>query len=465
MAVPNRLLNAVTSRFASEAGFAVPTVTLMMVAALGMAGIAVSTSIQGQGGAVRDQRSKSALAVAESGVAEALLRFNRAGVVDESTPCAPVETTMEADGWCGAPPPTNVGGGIATFRVRPTASEMPNGEFAFTELEAVSEATVNGVTRKVEVTASSSSGMDPFIDASVKSKDGIHLDSNAEIHAGSATNGDITLDDNARQCGIATVGIGKALNGNGYFADLECGVVGGTPGEDEIRLDPVDASKAAISNDNSRLFSQDLISGNKSTVCFNGLNGKGAPDDSCGARELVIGSNSSVTLGGTVYIFCKVRLDSNSSLYTVKDKQVWIYFDSPEACGYEDEDEPVTQLEMRSNSRITSEAGKANKVALLFVGSDDIATKVLMNSETAVDGPCEQNFAVYGPYTDIELDSNTKFCGGLAGKTVTLHSNAEVWTSSGIHEFYLPLTAPHFIPNRFVDCSTAPAVIAPDEGC
>lgn len=448
----------VARRLASEQGFAVPTVLLMTVAALGMAGVAVSTSIHGQSGIVRDQGSKSGLAVAESGADQALLHFNRYGQVPAATPCAPVGSTVpEADGWCPEVTGTTVNGGTISYRVRPTGNLLVNGETAWTELDIVSIGVVGGVTRRVAVHASSSAGEGMFVDADVKSEEGITLNSNAEIHSGSSTNGDITLASNARHCGPASVGIGKELSGSGYYSDVDC-TAAGTVFEGDISLPPV--TNVPTSTNNDRLLGQELISGKKSDACWNEIDGDGDPGD-CGARELLVDNNSSVTLGGTVYNICKLTLKSNSSLYIQPGKGVTIYFDSPENCGYED---GTAQLELLSNSRITAAVGKSVNVALLFVGSKDISTTILLNSNTAVDGPCEQNFVVYAPYTDIHLDSNTKFCGAMAGKSVHLDSNAEIWTSSGTDSWVVPNTAPHYVVDRFVDCSTAAAVV-PDEGC
>jgi hypothetical protein len=444
---------AVARRLCSEDGFAVPTVLLMIVAALGMAGIAVSASIQGQSGTVRDQQSKTALAVAESGAGQALLHYNRYGLVPELNPCEPIGSTgPDANGWCAPVAGTSVNGGTTTYYVKPD----PSGG----ELEIVSVGAFGGVTRRIEVAASSSSGQGMFVDADVKSEEGITLDSNSEIHSGSATNGDITLASNAKHCGPASVGIGKELTGSGYYSDVKC-TTSGTVLEDEISLPPVNQGTAAEINDNGLLFSKDLISGNKGDACWNGFDGDGKKTKSCGERELLVDNNSSVTLGGEVYSFCKLTLKSNSSLYIAQGKHVTIYFDSPEACKYPS---GTTQLELLSNSRITAAVGKAVNVALLFVGSTARDTRIVLNSNTAVDGPCEQNFVIYGPYTDIELDSNTKFCGAMAGKSVHLDSNAEIWTSSGTDSWVVPNTAPHFVVDRFVDCSTATAVV-PDEGC
>lgn len=455
-------LAAIGRRLASEAGFAVPTVLLMLVAALGVAGVAVSTSIQGQGGTVRDQESKTALAVAESGASQALLQYNRYGIAPGTAGCAPVGSTVpDAEGWCPEVSGTTVNGGTVSYRVRPTSSLLPDGEIAWTELEVVSVGVLAGTTRRIEVSASSSSGQDIFFDADVKSKEGITLDSNSQIHSGSATNGDISVDPNAKQCGPASVGIGKELTGDGsHYGDIDC-TTAGTTFEEEISLPPLVQGDAPINNDNGRLFAEDLISGKKADACWNGLNGDGKKG-SCGARELLVDNNSSVTLGGGVYSFCKLTLKSNSSLYIAAGKQVKIFFDSPEACKYKD---GVTQLDLLSNSRITSAPGYAVNVALLFVGSPDMDTRINLNSNTSVDGPCEQNFVIYAPYTDIDLDSNTKFCGSMAGKSVHLDSNAEIWTSSGTDSFVLPNTAPHYVVDRFVDCTATGVSGAPDEGC
>jgi hypothetical protein len=466
-----RPFHALRRRLRAEAGFAVPTVTLMLLAALALAGVAVTASIGGQSGIVRDQNTKTALGVAESGVEQALLLYNRYGLVEEAgDPCAPVERTLEADGWCGARQAT-VNNGSVSYRVKPAWTEMASGDIAWTELEVASTGTLSGLTRRVDLIASSSAGQNPFIDATVQAEDGITLDSNSAIHAGSATNGDLTIAKNARQCGVATVGVGKEKKGGGeYSPSLECGGTGGNPAESEIDLPPVNQGSAATVNDNQRLFTKDLISGKgnlKNAACFNGHNGAGQATTACGERELLIGTNASVTLGGTVYSFCKLTLNSNSALYVAPPpgKTTRIYFDSPEACHYKKA--PIIQLELSQNTRITPEAGNSGTVSLLFVGSENVATKILLNSNTSIKDPvlCEQNFVIYAPNTDIEMNSNTSFCGAMAGKTVHLNSNVEVWTGSGLKEWYLPLTAPHYVSTRFVECTAAPPAAAPDEGC
>ena len=327
-------------RLASERGFALPTVMLMTVAAMGVATVGVMTSIEGQSGVVRDQGTKTALEVAESGVNQALLYYNR-GV----SPC-----TAGEGAWCGPVTGMSVNGGGVSYWTRLGSGEACGVGNQVDCVEIVSQGTVNGVTRRVEVSASTvpteeSPGLGPFASAGVLSQESMTLDSNAVIHTGVATNGDITLNSNARQCGKASVGIGKKMtqeHNTGYYSDAACKSKESTYLQQALTLPPVNQGDAATNNDDGRLFSQDLVSGNKSDACWNGVNADGKKG-TCGSRELRVEHNSSVTLSGSVYSFCKLTLLNNSALYVIAGKSVTIYFDSPEACGYSS---GVTQLEL-----------------------------------------------------------------------------------------------------------------------
>jgi hypothetical protein len=457
------LAGSLRRRLASEQGFALPTVMLMTVAAMGVATVGVMTSIEGQSGTVRDQGSKAALEVAESGVNQALLYYNR-GVV----PCTPA---VKGD-WCGPVTGMSVNGGAVTYWARLRSGEQCDVGNQVDCVEIVSVGTVGGVARRVDVSASTvptkgSPGPGPFASAGVLSQESMTLDSNAVIHTGVATNGDITLNHNARQCGQASVGIGKELKqetNSGYYSDASCKINDPTYLQQALTLPPVNQGDAATNNDNGRLFAQDLVSGNKADACWNGFTANGTKSKACGARELHIEHNSSVTLGGSVYSFCKLTLLQNTALYVAANAS--IYFDSPEACGYPS---GVTQLELDSKSRITSTSGNPISVAMLFVGSESLQTKILLSSNTSVDGPCDQNFVIYAPRSDVELRSNSHFCGAIAGKTVHLDQNADVWSASGSESFNLPgfeppKTAAHYTPYRFVECSAVQAS-PPDAGC
>jgi len=464
MAMLNRLRSRISARLSSERGFAVPTVMLMTVAAMGVGSVGVMASIQGQSGVVRDQGTKTALEVAESGVNQALLYYNR-GVA----PCTP-----SAEGeWCGPVTGMSVNGGAVKYWARLASGDECQVGNEIDCVEIVSEGDVGGVTRRVNVSASTvptedSPGSGPFASAGVLSLESMSLDSNSSIHTGVATNGDLTLRGNARQCGQASVGIGKGMkleNNAAYYSNSQCSTKTSTYLQQALTLPPVNQGDAATNNDNGRFFSQDLVSGNKSDACWSGKRADGNTG-SCGTRELKVEHNSSLTLTGSVYSFCKLTLESNTAIYVQAGSSVTIYFDSPENCGYSS---GVKQLDLQSNSRITSATGSAINVAMLFVGSETRSTKVLLNSNTSVNGPCDQNFVIYAPRSEVELNSNSRFCGAVAGKTVHLDSNSEIWSASGSESFTLPgveipETAAHYTPYRFVECSAVEAS-PPNAGC
>jgi hypothetical protein len=451
-------------RLASEDGFAVPTVLLMTVAAMGIASVGVMTSIQGQTGTVRDQGGKTAVAVAESGVDQALLHYNR-GV----SPCTPAV----AGDWCGPVTGMSVNGGAVSYWTRLGSGDECEVGNEVECVEIVSLGTVNGVTRRVNVMASTvpteeSGGPGPFASAGVLSLDTILLDSNARILTGTATNGNIDLRSNALVCGPASVGVGKKVlpSGNAvHYSDTKCTTKASSYLQQELTLPPVTQGDAATNNDNGRFFAKDLISGDPSSVCWNGFTAAGKSSKNCNTRELRIDSNTTLTLTGSVYSFCKLTLRSNTSIY-VASPSATIYFDSPENCGYTT---TTTQLDMDSNSRVTSASGVSAAVALLFVGSETRQTKIQLDSNTQANEACIQNFVIYAPRTEVNFDSNTKFCGAIAAKKLHLNSNAEIRSSSSSSSFTLPgvdipETPAHYTPYRFVECSALVASV-PDEGC
>jgi hypothetical protein len=434
-----------------QSGFAVPTALMMLMGATAVVSIGVVSSIQVQEGVVRDRGTKSALSVAESAASQALLHFNR--IPPNTNPCSPVTSSLpDTQGWCPAVS-GSLDGGFFSYSVRPLEGAI----------EVVSVANVDGVSRRIHSTAHSSSSQGMFYDATVKGKDWIHMDSDAEVRAGAATNGDITLDANAKQCGAASVGIGRSLtltSNAKYYLNLNCTTQSTTPGQKDLSLPSVNQGDAATVNDNSRFFALDPISGNKTRACWNGFKGNGSTG-SCGARHLDISSNAAVTLGGAKYSFCKLTMSSNTSLYVQAGHTAVVYFDSPEACGYSS---GTVQLEMSSNSRVTATDGGPANVAFLFVGSENRQTRINLSSNTTIGAACQQNFVVYAPLTDILLNSNSTYCGALAGNTLELDSNARVYTDNGAKNYVLPNTAAHYEWDRFVECTAVP-MSPPDAGC
>jgi hypothetical protein len=427
-------------RARAESGFAVPMVMLSIMTAFALASVTVVASVNSQHGTIRDQGSKSAFAAAEAGVNEALLHYNKIPTVSPLT-CligSPVVSSAPSGGWCA--PVTaampGVTGGSFTYWVKPTTGQ----------LQIVSQGNVNGVSRRIQVIARSSGGLQPFGQANVIGLNFITMASNASVVANVATNGDITMSSNALiDCDYAQVGVGHHVVGSSNY-QFNCPVAQGP-----TSLPPVNQGDVATNNSNGNFFSRDPYS-------------SGMPSWNASTRQLSFGSNSKLTLTGSNYSFCKLTMSSNAELIIAAGAVVRIYFDSPEACGLPNN---TAQVDMSSNTRISPTGGNATHVALLFVGSDTLTTRVNLSSNTQVpDGSCEQDFVVYAPRTDVTMASNSTFCGGVGAKSVTMASDADITTNALATDFELPNSvAAHYAPEQFVECLVAPTSSTPDSGC
>jgi type II secretory pathway pseudopilin PulG len=428
-------------------GFAVPTVLFMLLAAFAVASVAAVASMSSQRGVVRDQDTKEALTAAEAGVSQALLHYNRVPTSGANKCVVSNGGTLfvapPVGGWCQQVQGTS-GSGTFAYTVAPTDGEI----------EIVSVGNANGVTRRIDVVAESGGGQQIFSDSTVKSQDSLTLDSNAEIRANAATNGDIILSSNAKLCGQGSVGVGRHLDLTSnaqYNQHFDCTVP--LTEDDVIQqplvLPPVNQGDAPDNNDNDRFFSQDPRSG------------KGVTWDPV-TRTLVMKSNSELSLGGSVYSFCKLEMSSNTTINVAPGSEVKIYFDSPEACLLPS---GTTQISLSSNSKVTTTGGGPTNAAFLVVGSATRVTRIQLNSNTQVDEACEQNFVIYAPRSDVDFDSNSRYCGAIAAKSIHMDSNSQVFTDSGASQFELPPAAPHYVIGQFVECDSAPATTPPDAEC
>jgi hypothetical protein len=421
----------------SEAGIALPTALTTTALALGLGSVAAVSSISAQSGSTRDMDTKLALAAADAGAERAIYRYNRV----ETTPTSPCLTatagefsSVAADGWC---PAINgsVDSATYSYRVMPTFDSEGEAD----EIDVVSTGTSDDVSRTINLTAETTVN-NPFSEFQVIGDDSVDLDSNSSIDANVATNGDMTLNSNTEICGMIQVPPGSAVDFNGNSG--QCSGYGVMNGSVDLPL--VNQGNVTTVNSNGRFFTQNIRSSDRVTW-------------DAATRTLAMGSNSSLTLGGGNYSFCRLTMESNTTMYIAAGvADVRVYFDSPENCNQPD---GTVQMDLSSNSQITS-TGSDAVAAFLFVGSPNLSTAANLSSNTTL---CNFEVVLYGPLTDFDLNSNTNVCGGVAGKTVHMDSNAHVGQHPGLENFELPMPA-HFVPTRYVECGPS-ATGAPNGGC
>jgi hypothetical protein len=431
-------------RARGDDGFALPTVLFLVLAGLAIASAAVTASLGSQKGTSRDYDTKDALGIAEAGVEQTLERYNLASTIP---PCSTGCTGSLSNG------------GSYTTWTRLTPHSCPSGPHDV--LEVVSQGTADGVTRRVYSRANSASNECPFLDAGVIGLNSIHLDSHASITADVASNGNVLMDSNTNLWGCAQVGEGYAVTGPGASGGFHCsmGTVYGT-----TSLPPVNQGNVVTNNANSTLLAH--LGGKKADACYDGFNADGTPSAACGSRELLLTGNSTLTLGSGNYSLCRLELRSNSAIYIASGAIVRIYFDSPEACGYSSGSPGTNQLRLDSNTRLTVNGGNAGHMALLFVGSEDIGTSIVLASNTIAQNACGQDFVVYAPRTDVTLRSNSYYCGAIAGKTIEVDSNSNIQTSNDANNFDIDAGGDHYYAEEFKECSgPASAYASPFDRC
>lgn len=427
-----------------EDGFAMVAVIGVMVVALAFASTAAIAAVNSLQGTVRDEDSKAALAAADAGAATALARQNTIAGSGESSCLEPgvggvlVSTSPGGDGWC-APVSGSIDGGTYSYQVEPAVDG---------EIRVVATGNSDDVERRIEVTASNSSPASVFAESSLLGLNSLYMDSSAVAHANAASNGAITLESNSQLCGAASVGIGEAPPDPANHGGEDCAEPSYPVIEAQLSLPAVQQGDVVTNNTNGRLFTEDLISGNANKVDWDPV-----------TRVLELGSNVAVTLGGANYSFCRIKLGSNSTLFVAGGATVRMFFDAPEACGNEQ-----VPLEMASNSQITATSGDPTHISMLFVGSDTISSQILLNSNTQPNNSCSSDFVIYAPKTDISVNSNVTYCGAIAGQSIELASNTVIQASSQSSSFELPGAGPHYVADRFVECTvTSPG--ATGEGC
>jgi hypothetical protein len=425
MPIFDRLRSRLRLLIGSEQGMALPTAIFAMVASLGMASVAVVSSVDSQRGTARDHDSKSAIAAADAGASVALLRLNRyASALTTSAPCLGVSgstlvvTGAAGDGWCPAISGT-VGSAAYSYRVSPVV--------AAGTLTVVSTGTAGAVGRRIALSFRTATVGRIFGEEGLIGVDDVVIDENADAQVGVGTNGNVHVQNNGNVCGNVRHGVGKGatFDNNG----TQCS--GYSVNEGNVTLPPVSSfipTDIATNNYNRQLVK--CVSTDNPRDCQRDIyvtdNGRGptstVPWDPS-TRAITMANNSTLTLTGGDYFICSLTLNNNSDLIIADGAPVRIFFDTPESCGLEDGDK---QIDIQNNSDIKStgyqlDERRFNLPGFYLLGSTSIQTYASWSNNAG-----NAEFILYGPNTDIELENNAVFTGAIAGKTIHLDNNAIV---------------------------------------
>jgi hypothetical protein len=425
----NRRLRRLLS---SERGMVLPTALFATIAAFGLATAAVIATVNTQHGTTRDQDSKEAIAAADAGANVAMLRLNRyAAALTPSTPCLGISGTSlvlagaAGDGWC---PEITGTVGDSSYAYRMT----PGSEGA---MSIVATGRSGTVSRRVDVTLTSSTVGSVLEGAGVIGVEDITVENNADIRVGVGTNGNVKLENNATICGNIRHGVGKKAT----FTNNSDQCAGYTVTEGNESLPPVSSfipSDIATNNYDNWLAKCTTVNGTKlptgcETDSYIANGNKGFTETvpwNSKTRTISTEQNSTLTLDGGDYFVCRLILSNNSHLIMNASAHVRIFFDTPENCGLK---AGAEQLSLSNNTDIQATGNQGAPGAALpglyLMGSTSIPTKATFanNSNTT------SEFVLYAPNTDIIIENNATYKGVLAGKTIKLTNHATVEQDAG----------------------------------
>jgi len=413
------------------------------------AGVALTANSQ----ASRDQKVKQAVAAADSGVRAASYRINV--LEPESQQCVKADPStgelgfewVAADGWCPAQVEDLGSGTSYSYRVSSPEDVVLNGQ-DLAQRRIVSTGLVGGVERRVLALVNAATGAPLFASGkALVGVDQISLSNSARIDGSAASNGDISLSNSAIVCGNATPGPERQLitqNGGAL-----CSGFSGQPASDPLVLEPVDQGSAATSNDNARIGNQDIWTS------------PGQIEWNPTTRVLKLKNNSSLTLGGNLYNFCRLEITNNAQLIiAARDPgtAVRIYIDAPENCGSTSGAGSVTLTNAGSIVNLNVDP---TTLQLYVVGSDSASTYVALQSNPQA----AFNLVIYAPRSNVTVTNQTRVIGAIAGKQASIDNNSSVTWHDRVAQLRTGSLLSIFKRQRWVECTPKPSNSVPDSGC
>jgi hypothetical protein len=187
-------------------------------------------------------------------------------------------------------------------------------------------------------------------------------------------------------------------------------------------LSPVNPGDSAQNNDDSRITNTTAPQDASSNVTFN-------PS----TRELSIGNNGSLTLGGSTYNFCNFTAGNNATITIASGAKVRIFIDSPDdpnsGCPAGTGNFTMSQNDSFVNygGNYQPGTGDATAAQIYVYGLNNDTNTVTFYNNT------NSYVTLYAPQSNVVVSpsNNTSFTGAIAGYTVSVYNNATFQLGTG----------------------------------
>jgi hypothetical protein len=320
---------------------------------------------------------------------------------------------------------------------------------ALTQRTIVSTGIVNGVRRRLMLKANAATGEPIFPGGyAAISLDPVTLNNSAQVTGGLGSNGNIYLRNSARVCGSATPGPGKLVEIRNS-ATVACGGVT-TPAQESFNLQPVDQGTAPVVNDNARISGPTHLD-----PCTDCASMSWNP----ATRVLRLQNSSTLTLGGSVYSFCRLEIQNSAQLKVAVGARVRIYMDAPESCG----GSGTGSVTVSNSGTFVNLNTDPTTLQLYLVGSSTYPTSVTFQNSAGLSG--ELVMAVYAPSSTVRLQNSAVITGAVAAKLVELSNSAQIIWHDSVGEITSGSPVRLFKSEHYIECIAAPTTAAPNSGC
>jgi hypothetical protein len=439
----------------AEDGFILVAALGVLVVLLVVGTAAIAAGISGMHTATRGEQDMQALEAAE-GAAD--LGWNRVNLVSidslglsVTAPClswslngnltAVGAVVFGSIGWCPS---------VAVDVPDTTSASYQVSELTLGARYIVGTATVDGVTRRVELTLNQqTTGTPLFGSYGVESKSSLDFVNGSEVTgAGVRTDGSVELQDTQVKChvpgGPITPGPGQIVtetNGAGTCGNPT------SPATGDLNFPAI---TVPTSNNDSRICvkTQDPCSG---TVTWNALT----------AQLNLQNTGDSVTLTGNTYVFCSLTmLNGTLNINPTNGKPVQIYFLPPILCLAAGMSVGSTDLQVQNNTAyIKNETGLGAAGLQIYLEGDNT---VFINNQASTALTAD----IYAPTGNVELENSATLDGAVAAFSVTMTAQSVLNYDASSANVTGGAGSILYGQSRYVECSPTPATgTAPDNGC
>jgi Tfp pilus assembly protein PilX len=439
----------------TQDGVALPVATAMMlVISLFVVGF-FTVSLRVNDTSIADRSTKRALAAAEAGLQTALYRLNqiRPAIADgmclTTGPVAP--NAGECDGYT-----EQLGNGAQfAYYVTPTAAYQPVGSTCVLLPGQTATAadrcitaigTAGGISRRVQVRVSNTSGPVTFKDIGLLGDTLVHAGNSAEITSDVGTNGTVQFGNSAKTFASPSIDVDGAVL-------LGPGATYTTQGSSQ-EIAGGQQSVAAFEFPTTDFEAAELGSGTSTAVALNLRPGWDRPSNStynATTKQFTIGNSRDVTMPPGTYYFCRVSLENSAKWKFDATQPTRIYVDSPSRTGSQcaGQADPAGTFYANNSVEINKEAGREDLLDVFVHGTTSNGTRSAFSGCTPAGDPphtgkCKSDFvlgnsvhfegSVYAPNTTVEANNSVTWVGAIGADTIRANNSFKFELTSAVKD-------------------------------